>query len=67
MRGKPEAQPSMLALISMDSLIPERHPLRQTKPVAEEALRELSPIFDAMYAANGRPSIPNRESSTPSK
>ena len=58
MRGKPEAQPSMLALISMDSLIPERHPLRQIKPLAEEALRDLSPIFDAMYAANGRPSIP---------
>ena len=32
--------------------------MRVIKRQAEEALRRLSPQFDALYAANGRPSIP---------
>src|SRR5450755_1189573 len=32
--------------------------LRQVKALAEEALRTLSPRFDQMYSAVGRPSIP---------
>lgn len=58
MRGKIPAQPSLLALVSLESLVPERHPLRQLKPLAEEALGRLSPTFDAMYAEDGRPSVP---------
>src|SRR5215212_218344 len=58
MRGKSNEQTSMLALVSMESLIPKDHPLRRVKPLADEALRELSPLFDAMYASVGRPSIP---------
>lgn len=58
MRGKIPAQPSLLALISVDSLVPCDHPLRRIKPLAEEALRELSPTFDKMYAEHGRPSVP---------
>jgi transposase len=42
----------------MESLVPSDHPLRRVKPLADEALRELSPIFDAMYSSVGRPSIP---------
>jgi len=48
----------MLALVSIDSMVPERHPLRQVKPVVDDILRGLSPTFDAMYAEGGRPSIP---------
>jgi transposase len=58
MRGKIPAQPSLLALVSVDSLVPSDHPLRRIKPLAEEALRELSPTFDKMYAEHGRPSVP---------
>jgi transposase len=38
--------------------VPSEHPLREVKRLAEAALRELSPTFDAMYSGIGRPSIP---------
>lgn len=47
----------MLALVSMESLIPATHPLRRVKFLADEVLRELDPIFDGMYASVGRPSV----------
>ncbi|MCP4102813.1 MAG: IS5 family transposase [Lentisphaerae bacterium] len=58
MRGKSRSQPSMLALVSLESLVPARHPLRKFKPLVDGILRDLSPEFDAMYSADGRPSIP---------
>jgi hypothetical protein len=50
----------MLALIDPESRIPANHPLRTIKQFADAALAELSPQFDALYAADGtgRPSIP---------
>ena len=33
-------------------------PLRAIKRLAEAALEEISPLLDAMYSENGRPSIP---------
>lgn len=48
----------MLALVSLESMIPQEHPLRRIKPIVDEALRQLSPTFDAMYADGGRPSVP---------
>jgi transposase len=33
------------------------HPLRAIREMTDAALRELSPQFEAIYAANGRPSI----------
>jgi transposase len=48
----------MLALVSLESLIPPEHPLRRLKPLADGALRNLSAEFDAMYAKVGRPSVP---------
>jgi transposase len=50
----------MLAFIDPESRIPANHPLRTIKQVADAALAELSPQFDALYAADGqgRPSIP---------
>lgn len=44
--------------MSPESRVPQNHPLRAIKRLADEALAELSPVFDAMYAADGRPSIP---------
>ena len=48
----------MLAVISTDQRVPKDHPLRRIKQLADEALKELSPTFDAMYARGGRRSIP---------
>lgn len=48
----------MLVLMSPDSLLPKDHPAREVKRLADECLRELSPVFDTMYARSGRPSIP---------
>lgn len=50
----------MLAFIDPESRIPAKHPLRTIKQFADAALAELSPQFDALYAADGtgRPSIP---------
>jgi transposase len=58
MRGKHEPQSEMFCLIDHNSLIPKDHPIRAIKKMADVALREMSPVFDEMYAATGRPSIP---------
>ena len=58
MRGEKANQGSMLMLMSPESLVPSDHPIRGIKKLADEALAKLSPIFDAMYASVGRPSIP---------
>ncbi|HEX9820532.1 MAG TPA: IS5 family transposase [Methylomirabilota bacterium] len=48
----------MLLAVTPDSFIPEDHPIRRVKPIVESVLARLSPLFDAMYAERGRPSIP---------
>ena len=58
MRGEQKKQSSMLVLMSPESVVPKDHPARRIKKFADQALGELSPTFDAMYAAGGRPSIP---------
>lgn len=58
MRGTNDGQSSMLVLMSPEKLVPERHPAREIKRLADECLRTLSPRFSDMYARIGRPSIP---------
>ena len=58
MRGRCDPQLSMLAFVDLDARIPAGHPLRAVKRLADRALTELSPVFDRMCAAGGRPSIP---------
>ena len=58
MRGETEKQVTMLSLVTADQLVPADHPIRQIKPMVDQALRELSPTFSGMYAETGRPSIP---------
>src|SRR5688500_16082353 len=58
MRGKTAEQTSMVCLISLEARVPLDHPLRDIKELADAALAELSPVFDAMYAETGRPSVP---------
>lgn len=45
-------------LMSPESVVPEKHPLRGIKRLADAALARTSDTFDAMYDEGGRPSIP---------
>ena len=38
----------MLCLMSPEARVASNHPLRRIKKLADEALAELSPVFDAM-------------------
>jgi transposase len=58
MRGEAPKQSSMLCLVSPESMVPHDHPLRSIKKLADEALDQLSPVFEEMYAQTGRKSIP---------
>jgi len=58
MRGTDSKQATMLSLLSPEKRVPAKHPLRAVKALADAALAELSPTFDAMYSGLGRPSIP---------
>jgi transposase len=57
-RGRQDAQVSMLAFIDLEARVPAEHPLRVIRRLADEALAGLSPLFDQIYAAGGRPSVP---------
>jgi transposase len=48
----------MLAFLDPETRVPPDHPLRTVRRLADDALAELSPLFDRMYADIGRPSIP---------
>ena len=58
MRGRPNPQRSMLAIVDLEARVPQDHPLRRVKEVADAALARLSPVFDRMYAQVGRASVP---------
>ena len=58
MRGKQPVQVSALAFIDPESRIPQDHPLRTIRRLADRALAQLSGEFDRLYAQNGRLSLP---------
>lgn len=58
MRGDANQQLEMLSPVTPDTLVPGGHPIREIRSIVDRALGELSPVFDAMYAKVGRPSIP---------
>ena len=58
MRGIVDPQSHMFALLSPESVVPKDHPRRAIKKLLDQALAELAPLFDEMYAEVGRPSIP---------
>lgn len=57
-RGKPKAQPEFLTIINLNQRVPADHPLRGIKERVDQVLAKLSPLFDQLYAGEGRPSIP---------
>ncbi len=58
MRGEDRQQGGMFSYVPLEQRIPVDHPLRTLRPMVDTALRGLSSLFDGMYAADGRPSIP---------
>ena len=58
MRGEERRQRAMLMIMEPGDRVPKEHPLRRVKELADAALAQLSPVFDEMYSAIGRPSIP---------
>jgi len=58
MRGKPQAQPDFLTVINLNQCVPADHPLRAIKRRVDAVLQKLSPLFDELYADDGRASIP---------
>jgi transposase len=58
MRGRDQQNQMLFSYVHPESRIPADHPLRPIRRVTDAALISLSGQFDAMYAAEGRPSIP---------
>jgi transposase len=57
MRGDDEQQLGVFSYVSPEQRIPQDHPLRPIRNMADMALRELQPRFGKLYAKTGRPSI----------
>jgi transposase len=57
MRGADHQQSTMFSYISAERRVPKDHPLRAIRAMADRALKELGPRFEAIYASSGRPSI----------
>src|SRR5918998_886236 len=58
MRGTPDPQLAMLTSLSTEELVPADHPIRRIRVVVDTVLADLDDVFDAMYAAGGRASVP---------
>ena len=58
MRGPDTQQSSMFSYLSPEERVPVNHPLRRIRPMVDDALKALSPVFSRLYSAYGRPSIP---------
>ena len=57
MRGSVENQ-SAVVMVNPEAMIPNDHPIRVVKKIADEVLDRMAPELAAMYAERGRPSIP---------
>lgn len=57
MRGNDEQQSAVFSYVSAEQRIAADHPLRRIRAMTDVALKDLSPEFDRLYAAGGRPSI----------
>jgi transposase len=57
MRGIDHQQADMFSYLSPEQRVRQDHPLRAVRVMTDEILEAMSPLFDAMYAERGRPSI----------
>jgi len=58
MRGEDQRSGSLFSYVDIEGRVPADHPLRQIREIVNEALSALSKRFEALYAPEGRPSIP---------
>lgn len=58
MRGTTQSQPDFLTVVNLNAVVPADHPLRAIKRRVDAVLKKLSPLFDDLYAKEGRASIP---------
>src|SRR5215210_5555455 len=58
MRGMDHQQSQIFSYLSPETRVRRDHPLRAIRAMVDEALNQLSALFEAMYATTGRPSIP---------
>jgi len=58
MRGNQDEQEEVFSYIPLEQRVPQDHPLRRVREMADRALHELSGWFDSLYSGTGRPSIP---------
>jgi len=58
MRGFESNQEGLFSYVSPEARVPADHPLRAIRVYADEALRRMSRVFNAMYADGGRLSVP---------
>jgi transposase len=57
MRGADVEQGGLFSYVSLESRIPENHPLRRIRALLDEALKSMGRDFDRVYAEGGRISI----------
>jgi transposase len=57
MRGEDEQQMGVFSYVSPEQRVPQDHPLRPLRAMADEGLRKLQAQFNKLYAKTGRPSI----------
>lgn len=58
MRGSDEKTGSLFSYVDLEDRVPAKHPLRLIRRIVNDALAGLDAEFDALYAKEGRPSIP---------
>lgn len=58
MRGPDIMQETLFTVRSLDSFVPQDHPLRPIREILNRALKDMDTTFEAMYAEGGRDSIP---------
>jgi transposase len=58
MRGRPDDQPPLFHVFTVEDRIRPDHPLRDVKRRVDQILARLSPKFEAAYSVTGRPSVP---------
>ena len=58
MRGTDITQESLFSTVHLESFVPDDHPLRPIKVLIDQAMKRLNWLFDEIYSARGRVSIP---------
>src|ERR1700690_2260345 len=57
MRGRDDRSEGFFSYVRLEERIPEDHPLRPIRALADEALGSLNKRFEGLYSTMGRPSI----------